>query len=81
MQKHSHEFVETYKGMVGFGLTREIDENTVICYLQKISDDQLVKKIIKKLSNDELDDIFSFLSRLLKKHLTESEYHKLFLKE
>ena len=41
MNKHNHDFVETYKGLVGFGYDRETDENTVEYYLQKFSDDQL----------------------------------------
>jgi peptide methionine sulfoxide reductase MsrA len=81
MAIHSHEFVDNYKGLVGFGFNRETDENTVIYYLQKLSDDMLMKSIIKRFENDELEEIFEFVSRLLKKHLSESEYHQLFLKE
>ncbi|MCP4107333.1 MAG: cytoplasmic protein [Desulfobacteraceae bacterium] len=81
MAKHSHNFVETYNDLVGFGLDRETDENTVIFYLQKFSDDKLMEKIIKQLTDDELDEIFSIISRLLKKHLTEPDYHKFFLKD
>jgi len=29
MAKHSHNFVETYNDLVGFGLNRETDENTI----------------------------------------------------
>lgn len=81
MPKHYHNFVDTYKGLVGFGLDRQTDENTIIYYLQKFSDDKLMGEIITKLTDDELDEIFSMLTRLLKKHLTESEYHSLFLKD
>ena len=81
MTKHSHNFVEDYGGLVGFGLDRETDENTTIYYLQKFSDDALMMKLIKRLTNEELDEIFCLLTRLLKKHLTESEYHSLFLKD
>ena len=81
MAKHTHKFVDTYEGLIGFGLDRETDENTVICYLQKFSDDDLMKQLIKRLSEDELGDIFEMISRLLKKHLSESEYHRLFLKD
>ena len=81
MSKHSHNHVETYDGLIGFGLDRETDENTVIYYLQKFSDDELMSTIIKKLSADELDEIFSMLNRLLKNHLTHKEYHTLFLKD
>lgn len=78
---HSHHFVENYDGLVGFGLDRQTDENTLVYYLQKFSDDTLMEKLINRLSDDELDDIFSLLTRLLKKHLTDSEYHSLFLKD
>lgn len=78
---HTHNFVDHYQGLVGFGFNRETDENTVIYYLQKFSDDRLMENIIKRLENDELEEIFEFVSRLLRKHLSESEYHQLFLKE
>lgn len=81
MPNHSHNFVENYQGFVGFGLDRETDENTVIYYLQKFSDDSFMENIIKRLTAEELDEIFDLITRLLKRHLTETEYHRLFLKD
>ena len=81
MAKHSHNHVNTYDGLVGFGFDRETDENTIIYYLQKFSDDTLMKNLIKRLTDDELEKIFFLLTHLLKKHLTEPEYHSLFLKD
>ena len=81
MSKHSHAFVETYDGLIGFGLDRETDENTVICYLQKFSDDQLMALLRKRLTAGELNEIFTLISRLLQKHLSEAEYHHCFLKD
>ena len=81
MTIHSHRFVEKYEGLVGFGVDRETDENTVVYYLQKFSDDRMMKTIIKRLSDAELSEIFDFITRLLKKHLINSEYHEIFLKE
>ena len=80
MNDHSHNFVENYDGFVGFGFNRETDENTIVYYLQKFSDDQLMQHIIKKMSDEELGELFNLMTRLLKKHLTEPEYHALFLK-
>jgi hypothetical protein len=40
-----------------------------------------MKTIIKRLSDEELAEIFSFMTRLLKKHLVGNEYHEVFLKE
>ncbi len=81
MTRHSHNHVETYQGLVGFGLDRETDEHTIIYYLQKFSDDELMATLTKRMTDDELDEIFSLLTRLLKNHLTEPEYHTLFLKD
>jgi hypothetical protein len=81
MTKHSHHFVENFDGLVGFGLDRDTDEKTIIYYLQKFSDDTLMEHLIKRLTDDELADIFSLLTTLLKKHLADTEYHTLFLKD
>jgi hypothetical protein len=81
MKKHSHNHIETYDGLAGLGLDRETDENTIIYYLQKFSDDTLINTLVKRLAEDEIEEIFSLVTRLLKKHLTDSEYHSLFLKD
>ena len=78
---HSHNFVENYQGLVGYGADRETDENTIIYYLQKFSDDKLMATITQRMADEELLETFEFINRLLKKHLSESEYHKLFLKD
>lgn len=81
MAKHTHDFVEKYEGLVGFGADRETDEHTVIYYLQKFSDDTFIQTLVKRMTEEELSDIFDRLNRLLKNHLTEDEYHSLFLKD
>jgi hypothetical protein len=81
MSDHSHAFVENYDGFVGFGFNRETDENTVVYYLQKFSDDTLMETLIKKMSDEDLGELFNLMTRLLKEHLTEPQYHALFLKE
>ena len=66
---------------MGYGADRETDEKTVIYYLQKFSDDKFIATITKRMSDEELLKMFDFLNQLLKKHISESEYHKLFLKD
>ena len=78
---HSHRFVETYDGLVAFGLNRETDENTVIYYLQKLSDDALMRTLIPRLSEADLAGLFDTASLMLRRYLSEPEYHRLFLKE
>lgn len=81
MTKHSHCFVETFDGFLGYGLDRQSDENTVQLYLQKFSDDRLMKTILKRMADDDLSEVFEIISKMLKRYLTEPEYHQLFLKE
>jgi hypothetical protein len=81
MAKHSHSFVETYDGFLGYGLDRESNENTVQVYLQKFSDDRLMETILKRMTDDDLAELFELTGTLLKKYLAESEYHQLFLKD
>ena len=78
---HSHNFVDHYQGLVGFGSDRETDEATVIYYLQKISDDQVMETIIKRMSDSELEEFFNLINRSLVRHLADDEYHRVFLKD
>lgn len=81
MAKHSHNFVEEYDGFVGFGLDRASDEDTVAYYMQKFSDDKVIRAMVTRMDEAELDEIFTLITRLLKNHLSDDEYHRLFLKE
>ena len=78
---HTHNFVETYQGLVGYGADRETDENTIIYYLQKFSDDKFMALITKRMTDEEILELFNLINRLLKNHLTEAEYHSVFLKD
>jgi hypothetical protein len=81
MTEHRHTFVENYEGLVAFGLSREVDEKSLMYYLQKFSDDDLLKVIMPRMSDAEIEQVFVMISNLLRKHLDDNEYHKLFLKE
>ncbi len=81
MAQHSHDFVEEYDGLVGFGLDRETDEATLVYYLQKFADDAHARTLVRRMTDAELAEIFHLLSRLMKTHLSEPEYHRLFLKD
>lgn len=81
MGRYSHEFVENYDGLIGFGMSREEDESTVICYLQMLSDDKLLGLLRGRLSDEDLENLFDFVGNLLKKYLSEDEYHTYFLKD
>lgn len=80
-KKHSHNFVDDYEELVGFGLDRETDEKSLMVYLQKFSDDALLAYLLPRLKDQEILEILDLISRLLRNHLNEEEYHRLFLKE
>jgi peptide methionine sulfoxide reductase MsrA len=81
MPKHSHGFVEGYNGLVGFGYDRETDENSLIYYLQKFSDDRHAALILERMADSDMEELFNLLGRLLKTYLSAEEYHSQFLKD
>ncbi len=81
MVSDTHNFIHDYQGIGAFGLDRENDEKTVKFYLQKFSEDTFMEKFIPRLSNKELTEIYEFINTRLKQHISEEEYHALFLKD
>ena len=67
--------------MVAFGHSREVDEKSLMYFLQKFSDDDLLAKLIPRLSDLEITQAFDLISLLMRKHLTDEEYHRHFLKD
>ncbi len=82
MKNHdTHRFIHNYKGLGAFGMDRPTDEETVQFYLQKFSEDTFMETLLKRLSGSELEEIYDFIHKFLKKHISEHEYHHLFLKD
>ncbi len=81
MKKDSHNFIQKYKGLGAYGLDRKTDEETIMFYLQKFSEDTFLQTLIPRLSDDDLEEIYLFINNTLKAHLSEDEYHSLFLKD
>jgi hypothetical protein len=81
MGKHTHDFVEEYDGLVGYGLDREGDEHTITYYLQKFSDDTHMALMRERMSEEDMTRLFDLLTYLLKQYLSEEEYHSRFLKD
>ncbi len=50
-------------------------------YLQKFSEDAFMKTLLPRLSHQELEEIYDWVNTYLKKHISENEYHSLFLKD
>lgn len=58
MKKHTHNFVEEYDGLAGFGLDRETDEYTLTYYLQKFSDDEFMALIRERMTPEDMESLF-----------------------
>ncbi len=67
--------------MGAFGLDRVTDEETIMFYLQKFSEDSFLQAFISRLSDLELEEIYLFINKKLKEHISEDEYHTIFLKD
>jgi len=79
VSERGHRFFEDYDGLVGFGLDRPTDEATLKVYLQRFSRDDMLASIVPRLSDQELEQVFDLLSRLMAGHLSKDEYEELFL--
>ena len=62
-------------------MDRKTDEATLTWYLQKFSEDEHMAHIRERISDADMETLFSLLGSLLKKYLSEEEYHKVFLKD
>ena len=79
-KKLSHQFVEEYDGLIGFGFSREVDEYTLTYYIQRFADDELMALIRKRMADEDIDALSAMLMRLMRKYLTDKEYHAYFFK-
>ena len=81
MKKETHNFIHGYTGLGAFGMDRKTDEETIMFYLQKFSEDRFMETFLPRLSDKELEEIYLFVNEHLKKHISEEEYPGLFLKD
>ena len=66
-------------GEICFGLNRQTDEQSLAAFLQLFGDKELLATLIPRLEDQEIIEIVDFLSVVMRKHLKENEYHRLFL--
>lgn len=66
-------------GDISFGFDRATDERSLALFMKRVTDDALLPTLIARMSDDELVATLDFLTGLMKRHLSEKEYHGLFL--
>jgi hypothetical protein len=62
-----------------FGLNREEDERSLSSFLQLFSRQPFTEVLIPRLSDDEIQGLVHLLTAVMRNHLSEQEYHELFL--
>lgn len=65
--------------IIAFGLNRKHDEQSLVRFLQQFSHANCSSNLVPRLSNEEIDDLVTLCTRLMRKHFSEKEYHRFFL--
>jgi hypothetical protein len=66
---------------IAFGFDRASDERSFEMFLQQFADKKLLKTLLPRLLDEDISATVDFLTGIMQKHLTEEEYHSLFLAE
>ena len=64
---------------IAFGWDRTTDERSFQAFVQRFSRPGLLALLTPRLTDHELTGLIDHLSEVMKAHLSESEYHRLFL--
>lgn len=70
---------ETGFDQICFGLNRELDEKSLALFLRLFSREELLNALASRLADEEISSLVDYLTGILRRHLTEKEYHELFL--
>ena len=62
-----------------FGLTEELDRQSLATFLQLGGQENLATLLAERLSSEEIIQFVDHFMDLLRKHLSENEYHRIFL--
>lgn len=62
-----------------FGLTDELDRQSLAMFLKLGGQDEFAKLFAERLSSEEIIRFVDDFMTLLRRHLSENEYHRIFL--
>lgn len=62
-----------------FGLSRKDDERSLADFFQLFSQNRLTSVVIPRMTDEEIHRTVDMLSSIMRSHLSEKEYHSLFL--
>jgi hypothetical protein len=64
-----------------FGLNQQLDQQSFSCFLQLAGRQEFADFLSQRLSEQEIHGFVDFFTALLKRSLSEEEYHHLFLQD
>jgi hypothetical protein len=64
-----------------FGLTTQLDKESFSCFLQLAGRKEFADVFADRLSSAEIEIFVNSFMVLLRRHLSEDDYHRLFLKD
>ena len=64
-----------------FGLNLELDRRSFSCFLQLAGNREFADLLASRLDESEIEKFIDNFTGLLTKHLSKSEYHRLFLQD
>jgi hypothetical protein len=64
-----------------FGFDRATDEQSLMLFLQRFTDKKVLSVLLPRMQDGDILTTVDFLTAIMQKHLTEKEYHTLFLAE
>jgi hypothetical protein len=64
-----------------FGLTSQLDKESFSCFLQLAGRREFSDVLADRLSSEEIGGFIDSFMILLRRHLSEDEYHRLFLQD
>lgn len=62
-----------------FGLSEELDQQSLSTFLQLCGRVEFADEISTRLSSEETTELIDHIMKLLRNHLSENEYHRIFL--
>jgi len=64
-----------------FGLSEQLDKDSFSCFLQLAGNKEFTDTLSQRMTSEEIGDFVSRFMDLLRRYLSEEEYHRLFLQD
>ncbi|MBM9536827.1 hypothetical protein [Desulfobulbus alkaliphilus] len=64
-----------------FGMNRTTDEQSLVTFLQRFSDERLTSILVPRMAEQEIHQLVDLCTAIMRNHLSGEEYHALFLGE